>query len=85
MSDMPPEFYVPAFGALTLTIGALVGAIKYLYTGKETLQIKFQEMAVEGTKTITLNTEALRGSTDAIKSLAATQTPLVPPRGTRGG
>lgn len=70
MPDMPPEFYIPAFGALLSALGILAQVIKVLWKDRTELSTKVEAMAVEEAKTITLNTEALRGSTDAMVKLA---------------
>lgn len=77
MSDMPPEFYVPAFTALIGALSILAGTVKVLYAANQVLQAKIEQLAIEEAKGITLNTEALRGSTDAMLKLAELYTEAV--------
>lgn len=74
MPDIEAALYVPAFSALVATILALVGAIKILYSRNVFLVDQIRDlqakMVAESVRVITLNSEALKASTDALGRLA---------------
>lgn len=75
MPPMPPEFYIPAFGALIAALGILATVIKVLWATlmQERKERSDFQMKTTGelAATIALNSVALQASTDALEELAA--------------
>lgn len=74
MPVMPSDFYVPAFTALGTAVAALSTVVRILWHRNIILSDRIEELnaefAVQATKVITINNEALRENTYALHSLS---------------
>lgn len=72
MAPMPPEFYVPAFGALMGGLGILAGVVRTLYARNIVLSDQLFSIEREVSALIALDTEALRANEAALTHFANT-------------
>lgn len=77
MAPMPPEFYLPAFGALLGALGILTSAIKVLYSAKQQADSDrhayAETIAARAIEAMTLSTEVIRANSEALARMAESQ------------